>query len=104
MSEYPDRVVVCSEDRWEVIQTPVGISPDAKLCTDAEESLRVEHPELKRYPAVIRARGNGALVVELDGIHWVMNRREGTALKLQVALLDGQEVMAHLNFEKRQDR
>ncbi len=46
--------------RWEIIQTPVGISPDAKLCTDAEESLRVEHPELKRYLAVIRARGNGA--------------------------------------------
>jgi hypothetical protein len=99
----PDRVVVCSEDKWEVVQTPVGISSDAKLCADAEEALRSEHPELQRYPAVIRAKGNGAVVVDLDGIHWVMDRKEGTALKLQVALLDGQEVIAHRDFEKRQD-
>jgi hypothetical protein len=99
MSEYPDHVVVCSEDGWEVIQKPMGISRDAKVCADAEEALRSGRPE-PEYPAVIRAKGNGAVIVDLDGIHWVMDRKEGTALKLQVALLSGQEVIAHREFER----
>jgi hypothetical protein len=55
-----DRIVQCSEERWEASRTPVGIHPRVKACADAEKALRAEHPELYRNPAVTMAKGNGA--------------------------------------------
>lgn len=102
MSEQQN-VFTCNKHEWTLIPTPVGLSKDARLCSKQEEWLRLKHPGLKRHPAVIRAKGNGTVVVDLTGIHWVPNDNEGKPLKLQVALLDGQGVVAHQEFERPWD-
>jgi hypothetical protein len=99
MSERQN-VFTCTKDIWTTIPTPIGSSKDAKLCAKQEEWLREKHPALKRYPAVIRAKGNGTVVVDIHGIHWVPQDADGIQLKLQVALLDGQVVVAHQEFER----
>jgi hypothetical protein len=93
-------VFPCTKDEWTLIPTPVGTSSDAILCAKQEEWLRDKHPALRRHPAVIRAKGNGTVIVDLERIHWVPSQNDGTPLKLQVALLDGQGVVAHLEFER----
>ena len=100
MSSQIDRIVQCSEERWEAIQKPVGINPDAKACADAEEALRAEHPELDRYPAVTMARGNGDIIVDLEGFHWLPDLEKNTGLKLKIALFNGQRVVAEREFER----
>jgi hypothetical protein len=99
MSEQQN-VFPCTKDAWTLIPTPRGLSKDARLCEKQEEWLRTKHPTLKRHPAVIRAKGNGTVIVDLNGIHWVPNVSDGTPLKLQVALLDGQGVVAFQEFER----
>jgi hypothetical protein len=98
MSEQQN-VFTCTKSEWTLIPTPVGLSKDARLCAKQEEWLREKHPTLKRHRTVIRAKGNGTVVVDLDGIHWVPHDSDGP-LKLQVALLDGQGVVAHQEFER----
>jgi len=49
---------------------------------------------------VIQAKSNGSAVVDIDGLHW-LPRIAGGLLKLQIALLDGQGVLAHQEFEDR---
>lgn len=100
MSQQIESVYVCSKDEWKLIPTPFGANRDAKLCASEEKLLRAEHSELERYPAVIRAKGDGAVVVDLEGIHWVPNNNDGAPLKLQVALMDGQTLIAHRDFPK----
>jgi hypothetical protein len=93
-------VFTCNKDKWTLIPTPVGGSRDAILCAKQEEWLRDKHPALRRHTAVIRAKGNGTVVVDLERIHWVPNQNDGTLLKLQVALVDGQGVVVHQEFER----
>lgn len=99
MSER-QHVFTCTKDIWTTIPTPIGSSSDALLCSKQEEWLRAKHPALRSHSAVIRAKGNGTVVVDTHGIHWVPQDRDGIALKLQVALLDGQGVVAHQEFER----
>jgi len=99
MSEQQN-VFTCTKDKWTLIPTPAGSSNDAMLCAKQEEWLRDKHPALRRHPAVIRAKGNGTVVVDLERIHWVPSQNDGAPLKLQVALLDGQGVVAHQEFER----
>lgn len=93
-------VFTCTANAWTLIPTPVGISADAVLCAKQEEWLRDKHPALRRHASVIRAKGNGTEVVDLERIHWVPSEKDGTPLKLQVALTDGQGVVAHQEFER----
>jgi hypothetical protein len=97
MSERQN-VFACTKDEWTLMPTPVGLSKDARLCAKQEEWLREKHPALKRRRTAIRAKGNGTIVVDLDGIHWVPHDSDGT-LELQVALLDGQGVVTQ-EFER----
>jgi len=99
MSEQQN-VFTSTKDQWTLIPTPIGSSKDAKLCAKQEEWLRTKHPALRRHPAVIRAKGNGSVVVDLNGIHWVPQDDDGIPLKLQVALFDGQGVVAYQEFER----
>jgi hypothetical protein len=98
MSSQIDRIVRCSEERWEAIQTPIGISPDAKAYVEAEKALRAEHPELDRYPAGTMARGNGDIIVDLEGFHWLPDLQKNTGLKLKIALFNGQIIEAEREF------
>jgi hypothetical protein len=92
-------VFTCTKDEWTSIPTPEGTSRDAILCSKQEQWLRAKHPTLRRHPAVVRAKGNGTVVVDPNGIHWVPQDNDGVALKLQVALLDG-GVVASQEFER----
>jgi hypothetical protein len=91
---------VCSKDEWKIIPTPFGDNPDARLCASEEKLMRAEHPKLDIYSAVIRVKGDGGLKLELGRIAWVSNHNDSTPLKLQVALMDGQSVLAHREFER----
>jgi hypothetical protein len=98
VSERPI-VFNCTKDEWTLIPTPIGASKDARLCAKQEEWLRAKHPALNIYSAVIRAKSNGSAVVDIDGFHW-LPQVAGGLLKLQIALLDGQGVLAHQEFER----
>jgi len=100
MTQQIESVHVCRKDEWKLIPTPFGDNPDARLCAREEKLLRAEHPELERYPAVIRAKGDGGVKLELGRIAWVPHNNDGTPLLLQVALMDGQTVVAHRDFER----
>jgi hypothetical protein len=99
MSEQQN-VFTCTKDRWTLIPTPIGSSSDALLCSKQEEWLRTKHATLRQHPAVIRAKGNGTVVVDVSGIHWVPQYNDDIPLKLRVALLDGHGVVAHQEFER----
>ena len=99
MSER-ENVFTCTANEWTIIPTPVGNGADATLCSKHEEWLRDKHPALRRHTAVIRAKGNSTLVVDYERIHWVPSQNDGSPLKLQVALVDGQGVVAHQEFER----
>jgi hypothetical protein len=100
MSSEIDRIVRCSEERWVAIRTPVGISPDAIACDEAEKALRAKHPDLYRYPAVTMAKGSGDIIGDLEGIHWLPDLEKNTGLKLKTALLNGETVEAEQEFER----
>ena len=100
INEMSARTVFTTNNEWTLIPTPMGTSQDAKLCAKQEEWLRDKHPALRRHQAVIRAKGNGTVIVDLERIHWIPNPNDGTPLKLQVALLDGEGVVAHWEFER----
>jgi hypothetical protein len=101
MSESQNQVFLCSTREWTIIPIPNPASDDGKNLADAENKLRAEHPEGKVWGTACRARGDGDLSVDLEGIHWLPNRNNGKAkLELQVALMDGAEVRAELQFLK----
>jgi hypothetical protein len=65
MSEQQN-VFTCMTHELTLIPTPAGLNKDARLFAKQEEWLRIKHPGLKRHPAVIRAKGNGSVVVDLN--------------------------------------
>jgi hypothetical protein len=100
VNEQIANVYVCSEDSWTVIPIPVGNSTHAKLCVRQEKLLRSTTKGLTGYPAALRAKGDGSLTVDLEGIHWTWKDKNLATLKLQIAIMDGQTVLAHREFEK----
>jgi hypothetical protein len=100
MAEQAISVYVCRKDEWTLIPTPFGENPDARQCASEEKLLRAKHPEFAKYPTVIRAKGDGGVKPELGRIAWVPHNSDGIPLKLQVALMNGQSVVAHSEFER----
>jgi|SRR5579859_62746 len=97
MSEPSSSVFPCSPSEWTVIPVPDPSNDDGKNFATAEHKLRAAHPDGKAWRAVCRARGDGNLAVDLNGIHWP---HPDAKLELQVALLDGSQVKAQAPFPK----
>jgi hypothetical protein len=98
VNEQVQSVYSCSEDSWTRIPMPVSTSADGALCAEQERLLRTDYPKLTAYPAVLRAKGNGNVTVDLEGIHWTWQDKNPATLELRIALMDGESVLANREF------